>query len=252
MIKPTLVKATGLFAFCLSCTCAYSQLNLSKWQVGVNAGIFIYQGDLTPSPLGSYRTLSPGFGLYVSRILSPSFILRTNLSRGSVKGADAAYSSPWWRKERNFKFSSRVTEISELLVWNILRNNSNEEGRKFSPYLYGGAGVSILKVRRDYSGINMAVFAENNQVMEGLATDMSRKPPSVIPVVPVGAGVEYYLTPKLSLTAETAFRFTFTDYLDGFSQSANPKRKDYYHSHTIGLVYKFGSKNDYDCPAMKY
>ena len=252
MIKPTLIRATGLFALCISCTCAYGQLNLSKWQVGVNAGIFIYQGDLTPSPLGSYRTLSPGFGLYVSRILSPSFILRTNFARGSVKGADGAYASPWWRKERNFKFSSPVTEISELLVWNIFRNNSNEEGRRFSPYLYGGAGVSILKVGRDYSGMNMTVFAENNEVMAGLASDMSRKPPSVIPVMPVGAGVEYYLTPKLSLTAETAFRVTFTDYLDGFSQAANPKRKDYYHSHTIGLVYKFGSKTDYDCPANKY
>lgn len=252
MIKPTLLRGAGLLAFCISCSSAYSQLNLSKWQVGVNAGIFIYQGDLTPSPLGSYRTLSPGFGLYVSRILSPSFILRTNFARGSLKGFDGAYASPWWRKERNFKFSTPVTEISELLVWNILRNNSNEEGYRFSPYVYGGAGVSILKVKRDYSGMNPAVFAENNQVMEGLATDMAKPTPPVSLVLPVGLGVEYYLSPKFALTAETAFRFTFTDYLDGFSQSANPKRKDYYHSHTIGLVYKFGSKNNYDCPANRY
>ncbi|MBK7433119.1 MAG: outer membrane beta-barrel protein [Chitinophagaceae bacterium] len=250
MIKPTLMPVFSLFTLCFSTQLSYSQLNLSKWQVGVNGGVFVYQGDLTPSALGSYRTLSPGFGLYVSRILSPSFILRTNFARGSVKGADAAYASPWWRKERNFKFSSPVTEISELLVWNILRNNGNEEGYRFSPYVYGGAGVSILKVSRDYSGMNPTVFAENTEVMNGLAADMAKRPPRATLVVPLGAGVEYYLTPKISLTAETAFRYTFTDYLDGFSQSANPKRKDYYHSHTVGLVYKFGSKSQYDCPAV--
>lgn len=251
MFKPTLMRAMGLFVFCLCSLSAYTQLNLSKWQVGVNAGIFIYQGDLTPSPLGSYRTLSPGFGLYVSRILSPSFILRTNFARGSIKGADAAYASPWWRKERNFKFSSPVTEISELLVWNILRNNSNEEGYRFSPYVYGGLGLTLLNVKRDYSGMNPTVFAENNEVMSGLATDFSRRTPRAMLSLPAGLGVEYYLTPKIALTAETAFRITFTDYLDGFSKAANPRRKDYYHSHTVGLVYKFGSKNDYDCPVNR-
>jgi hypothetical protein len=252
MNKPTQVLALTFISFCISITPAYTQLNLSKWQVGANAGIFIYQGDLTPSPLGSYRTLSPGFGLYISRILSPSFILRTNLAKGTIRGADAAYLNPWWRRERNFKFSSPVTEISELLVWNIFKNNSNETGRRFSPYLYGGAGVSLLKVNRDYSGMNKAVFDDESDVVAGLAADMARKPPSASLVLPVGIGVEYYFSPKISLTAETAFRYTFTDYLDGFSQAADPKRKDYYHSHTIGLVYKFGEKNQYDCPAMKY
>ncbi len=252
MNKPTTMLVFGCLAFCISINPAYSQLNLSKWQVGANAGIFIYQGDLTPSPLGSYRTLSPGFGLYVSRILSPSFILRTNFAKGTIRGADAVYSHPSWRKERNFKFSSPVTEISELLVWNIFKNNSNETGRRFSPYLYTGAGVSILKINRDYSGFNASYFADEANVTPGLMADISTNPPSTTVVLPIGAGVEYYLTPHISLTAETAFRFTFTDYLDGFSKSANPRKRDYYHTHTIGLVYKFGSKSKYDCRAMKY
>jgi hypothetical protein len=252
MIKPTSMLVITCIAICMGVNQAYSQLNLSKWQIGANAGVFIYQGDLTPSALGSYRTLSPGFGLYISRILSPSLILRTNFAKGKLKGNDAAYSSPWWRKERNFKFSSPVTEISELLVWNILRNNSNEEGYRFSPYVYAGAGVSLLKVNRDYSTMNKSFFGDGGEVAAGLAADMARKPPSATLIIPVGAGVEYYLTPHISLTAETAFRYTFTDYLDGFSQAANPKRKDYYHTHTIGLVYKFTQKSKYDCPVMKY
>lgn len=250
MINSTRVAVVTCIVFTGSIRFATAQLNLSKWQVGINAGIFIYQGDLTPSRMGSYRTLSPGFGLYISRILSPSFILRTNVAKGSIKGNDAAYLNPWWRRERNFSFSSPVTEISEMLVWNIFKNNSNESDRRFSPYLFGGVGVSLLRIQRSYKNINKFIFADGSDVANGLVRDMAVKPPSALFVLPAGAGVEYYLTPHISLTVETNFRFTFTDYLDGFSKSANPDRKDYYHSHTIGLVYKFGKKDPNRCPVV--
>lgn len=32
--------------------------------VGINAGMYVYQGDLTPDPLGSFRTIKPGFSLF--------------------------------------------------------------------------------------------------------------------------------------------------------------------------------------------
>jgi len=230
----------------------YAQLDLSNWQVGINGGIFIYQGDLTPSRFGSYKTMKPGFGLYVSRILSPSFILRTNLSFGKLKGDDAKYDKPEWRQQRNFNFTSPVTEISELLVWNIFRNNSNEVGKRFSPYLFGGAGISFIKVNRDYSNFNAEYFGDESDLPARLAEDIATNTPRRILVLPVGAGVEYYLSPKIALTAETNFRYTFTDYLDGFSKAANSEKKDFYHSHVVGLVYKFGAKNEVGCPVLKY
>ena len=231
---------------------SHAQLNLSNWQIGLNAGAFVYQGDLTPSRFGSYKTLKPGIGLYISRVLSPSLILRTNLALGKLKGDDAKYNDPAWRQQRNFNFTSPVTEISELLVWNILRNNGNEMGKRFSPYLFGGAGISFIKVNRDYSKLNSGYFGDGSYLQSGLMEDLARNPPRSILVLPLGVGVEYYLSPKLALTAETNFRYTTTDYLDGFSRSANPDKKDYYHSHTLGLVYKFGSGNQYGCPVMKY
>lgn len=233
-------------------TFTYAQLNMANWQIGANVGIFIYQGDLTPSRLGSYRTLEPGFGLYISRILSPSFILRTNLARGKLKGNDAAYDKPTWRQQRNFNFTSPVIEISELLVWNILKNNSNEAGRRFSPYLFGGAGVSFLKINRDYSNLNTTFFGDGSDLINGLTTDIAHQLPKKMLILPLGVGVEYYISPAIALTAETNFRYTFTDYLDGFSQAANPARKDSYHSNTLGLVYKFGQKKGLACPEMKY
>lgn len=250
MIKPTPVLALAGFVF-FATSKAYSQLNLSKWQVGANAGVFIYQGDLTPSPVGSYRTPSPGFGLHISRVLSASFLARFNFQQGRLKGDDAAYAYPAWRRDRNFLFTTPVSEFSGLLVWNIFRNTGNKQNRKFSPYVFGGAGVSLLRINRDYSRMNKAIFTSEGQVMDGLAADIAHRTPRALLVLPAGVGVEYNLSEHISLTAETTFRYTFSDYLDGFSQSANPKRKDYYHSHTIGLIYKFTKKNQWDCPAVR-
>ena len=230
---------------------AKAQINLSNWQVGVNGGIFVYQGDLTPSTLGSYKTVKPTLSVYVSRILSPSFLLRTNLALGQLKGDESKYSSPAYRRQRNLSFTTPVTELSELLVWNMFGNSSNEIGNKFSPYIFGGIGVSFLNVKRA-SNLNKSYFANEPTVAIGLAADMRVNPPTAILVVPVGAGIEYYLTPHIALTAETNFRYTRTDYLDGFSKVTNTNKNDFYQSHTVGLVYKFGKKNQLGCPVLKY
>ena len=128
MINSTRVVVVTCIVFTGSIRIATAQLNLSKWQVGVNAGIFIYQGDLTPSPVGSYRTATPNIGVYVSRILNPYFAIRANASFGSLKGDEGSYSKPSWRKLRGLNFSTPVTELTGLLVWNPFGNNNNEIG----------------------------------------------------------------------------------------------------------------------------
>lgn len=250
MYQPNKAGVFTIVALMASIHIANAQLNLDKWQVGINGGVFIYQGDLTPSALGSYKTMQPAVGLYVSRILNPSFILRTNLAFGKLMGADASYKNPAYRRQRNLSFSSPVTEISLLFVWNMFGNNGNQIGNRFSPYVFGGTGVSFLNVSRS-SNLNKTFFANEPNVEIGLAQDLNKTPPKTIYVLPVGAGVEYYLFPNLSVTAETNFRYTFTDYIDGFSRVANSAKNDFYHSHTIGLVFKFNKRNQLDCPVIK-
>ena len=231
----------------------FAQKEERKWQLGINGGLMIYQGDLTPSAFGSYKTATPTVGLYLSRILNPYFAVRANAAFGSLKGDDAKYSNPSWRKLRAFNFSTPVTEISGLLVWNPFGNNNNEIGMRFTPYLLGGAGVSFLNISRDYSKMDSVAFPPSSKQRQGLGVDSVHSlPRSLFDALPLGAGIAYYLSPKFSLTFETIFRYTFTDYLDGFSHAADPKQKDAYHSHTIGLVYRFGKTSQLDCPTMKY
>ena len=228
-----------------------------KWMIGINAGAMIYQGDLTPSAFGSYKTASPVFGFSVARILNPYFALRGNAFFGKLRGDDAVYNNPSWRKSRALNFSTPVTEFSAQVIWNPFGNNSNELGMKVTPYLFGGAGVSFLNIKRDYSKMDTTVFSFNSKTQTGLKQDTGTVPPRSLFVLPAGAGLSFYLSQRWSLNYELSFRYTFTDYLDGFSYVANPKQKDFYHSHTVGLVYRFGgggnnSRDKLGCPQMKY
>ncbi|CAN5695714.1 DUF6089 family protein [soil metagenome] len=241
---------TFLFVFIIVNT-TKAQRDFSKWQIGINGGILVYQGDLSQQDIGSYKTVQPVGGLYISRVLSSSFLLRTNLAIGRLYGNDASNNSPSWRRKRNYAFTTPVAEVSELLVWNMFSNNGNELGQRFSPYMFAGAGISFLNVNRDYSKLDTTYFSSSSKTSNGLAADIARIPPRAVLVLPVGIGTEVYLTPKLSLTLETSFRYTFSDYIDGFSLGANPDTKDYYHSHTIGLLYRFGKGNKLGCPVIK-
>lgn len=218
---------------------------LEKYEIGISAGIFVYQGDLTPSQLGAYNSLQPALQLFVQRRLTPAFSLRAGLAIGKLKGDDAKYSNPDWRKQRNFSFSSPLTEISGLLIWYpVLKKN------KFDPYLFGGVGLSILNIKRDYSAFNSEYFADEPNVLEGLAADSEHQLPKILPVVPVGLGIRYALNNKISLIAESSYRLMRTDYLDGFSRAASTEYGDHYLSHTIGLVFSFGKKAGLDCPPV--
>jgi hypothetical protein len=243
-------QATTLFLFVCITNATYSQF-YSDMSIGLGAGAYIYQGDLTPSRLGSFKT--PAFGLNISVKKPINYFLsaRINMAFTKLKGDESKYSTPDWRQQRNFSFTTPVKEFTALLQWNILGRNYDERG--FMPYLFSGAGVSFVKVKPDYSNLNTAFFGEGSDVANGLAQDIANGTPRKTFTVPIGIGVEKYLSDRFSLSLETGYRFVITDYLDGFSQAANPAKKDHYHSTSVGLIYKFGKKDKgIGCPVVKY
>ena len=218
--------------------------------VGVNAGMYIYQGDLTPQNFGSFKTIQPGFSFFAKKPINHFLAARVHISFAKLKGDDSRYSKPEYRQQRNFNFTTPVKEFSAQLVWNILGKNYEDSG--IMPYLFSGAGVSLVKVKKDYSRMDPTVFGESSDVLNGLAVDNATGTPRALFSVPVGIGAEYPLSPRFSVNIETSYRFIFTDYLDGFSQSANPKLNDHYHSTSAGLIYKFGNKEKgIGCPVVK-
>jgi Domain of unknown function (DUF6089) len=228
----------------------YAQISVPKYEIGAGLSGYVYQGDLTPSRTGSYKTMRLGINLSAARIINRSFMVRLNVAIGGLRGDEAKYNSPEYRKERAFSFRTPLIELAPQLVWNPLGKNYAERG--LSPYVFAGAGVSILKIKRDYSNYNAAYFGDGSDLPARIALDEAASLPRVIPVIPLGAGIRYTLSPSVSLIAESTYRLTFTDYLDGFSQAANPEGKDHYQTITVGGVYRFGGKNTLGCPVVKY
>ena len=235
-------SSTLILVFIIALT-SYSQTGLEKYQFGLTGGVFIYQGDLSPSPIGSYRTPAINLNLFASRLIGPALAIRANLTWGHLRGDDAAYESPEWRKQRAFNFSARIWEISGLAVWYPRGND-----RKFAPYVFGGAGLGLFRINRDWSGFNGEYFSSEPDILQGLSEDLAHKPPRMVPVLPVGLGIQYDISTRWALAGESAYRFSRTDYLDGFSRSANPSLTDHYLSHSIGIVYKPGRRSTLDCP----
>jgi hypothetical protein len=222
-----------------------AQVTQSKYAFGINAGSFIYQGDLTPSAVGSFRTPGLAIGLNASRYLTNKFSVRLDLNFGKLKGADSAYKNPAWRQQRNFAFNTPVTEVIGSVVWDAFGRE-----RKFSPYVFAGLGYSFLRINRDYSRFNTEYFAAEPGTIEGVEQDINHRLPTGLPIVPIGLGIRYRLTNTLSLNTEASYRYISSDYLDGFSHAANADAKDHYYKFSIGLTYSKNNngKGGLDCP----
>jgi opacity protein-like surface antigen len=246
-----LIFRTGIvpFMLCMQGIELHAQSILSKIELGANAGVFIYQGDLTPSRFGSFKTPGLQLGISAGMPLNHFLAARANIAFGKIRGDDAKYDNPEWRQHRNLNFSSPVFEVSGQVVWNIMGDPQNRMG--ITPYLFGGAGLSFLRVRRSAANFDGEYFMNQPALQTGLTADLEQSTPKALLVFPVGAGLRYPLTNKISLNTEAAYRLAFNDYIDGFSKAGNPGRKDHYHSVSVGVLYRIGSPGAVGCPVVR-
>jgi len=226
----------------------FSQKTRLIQEAGINLGSAIYQGDLTPEFAGAFKTPGWTVGLDAAHVFRSSLMGRVNLSAIGLRGSDAVYDNPEWRQQRNLRFTNLLIELNAEMMYNPLNNFDNNRKGVIAPYVFAGVGVAMTNTSRDASGFNAEYFSNEPQTLAGLTTDLNTPAARAVPVIPVGAGLRYNLTPRLVLHADYRYRLTASDYLDGFSQVANPKRADRYHTGTVGILYRFGIGNFLDCP----
>ncbi|MCX8020040.1 MAG: hypothetical protein N2747_06055 [Chitinophagaceae bacterium] len=222
---------------------------LPKWESGGGLSGFIYQGDLTPQHIGSWPSLKTGIHLWISKPINSLLAFRLSGAYGNLRGDEAIYANPEYRGSRAFRFTAKVWEITPQIVLNFHLNSGLIKSKSF--YLHAGAGLAKLNIRRDYSRFNLSHFGSGSEITQGLQADLQQKLPSVRLIIPSGMGIRYQLSPRLSSYAEINYRILFTDYLDGFSQSANPNRDDHYYTITAGLIFSFGKNPLTDCPKTR-
>jgi hypothetical protein len=226
-----------------------AQLVLSNYEIGINAGTLIYQGNLSESVWGYTRNLKPAFGLYGSKSLTEYFSVRANFQYGNIGADESTYASPAYRRHRNLEFSSPVMESSGQLVWDLIGKSYRYDKHTISPYFFIGGGFSLLNINRNWSRFDTTYFNSKSSASKGLGIDTLHEPPHIIPVLPIGMGLRYMIGSQISVNGEFTYRLTTTDYLDGFRYAADPNKHDHYYGFTLGLSYRFGH-DGYSCPKV--
>ena len=220
-----------------------------KYEFGINAGTLIYQGGLSESYLGYFRNLQPAVGINASESLDDYFSFRASITRGEIGADESTYSSPAWRRERNLKFRSSITEFSGQLVWDLFGKTYSLGFHRFSPYFFVGAGLTILNIKRDWSRFNKNYFNSKSSASIGLGIDTLHKLPGVVPVLPVGAGLRYLVSNHIYINAEATYRLTASGYIDGFKYAADPSKNDHYYGVSLGVSYRIG-RSGTSCPKV--
>ena len=160
--------------------------------------------------------------------LSPSFIWRSSINFGVVKGDDKLTKEPF-RSNRNLNFTSMIVEFNQNIQWLIVREKmgnkyglKNIKGRKigaksnaYGIYLTAGIGVFYFNPRSKYLGqaVNLRDLHTEGQGLPG-----GPKQYKLVSLdVPLGIGFRRALSRQWGLTLEFTQHYTFTDYLDDCS-----------------------------------
>jgi outer membrane protein OmpA-like peptidoglycan-associated protein len=232
-------------------------------EIGVAFGAMSYEGDLDRPTLANTKEINFAGGLFVRKHLGDHFAVRGNLLFGKISGKDANFTDPAWRQQRNYKFTSPVTELSGQLEWNILGNHRAytttaledvENGRRYTryttsfkktllPYLFAGGGAITTNPTTNFN----AAWDDTNTSAANMKTDIADGQGAKTRFgVHAGAGINAHLAPNWVLGAELGFRTAFTDYFDGISATANAKKNDWYLFGGLNLAYRLSNNNNKD------
>jgi outer membrane protein OmpA-like peptidoglycan-associated protein len=168
---------------------------------------------------------------------------RLQAAYARLEGGDRHFADPEFSRQRGFAFRSHLAEVSLQLVWEPWGRRRFPRAGGYrsivSPYAFAGWGTAWLSVEPDFGP------HAHDGLQARIAADQQAMPAAPQWTLPFGAGVHLDLNPQASLGLELALTKTFTDYLDGISQSANPEAADWYAYGGLTLTYRW-VRPDYD------
>lgn len=198
------MKKLLLLCVCIGFTFATkAQTEDKKWNIGLNGGIIQYQGDLGRDWYKTDKTMYGFGGISVSRYLWKYLDLSATYSRGTL-----GYNSG---------VTGYKSDFSAVAV--NLRLNLMGPEYVIRPYVFGGVGAILFDRQLNFH---------------------KEKIDSAMPTV--GGGINFRLSPVVSLNFQETFMFTNNDSRDGVVSG----KKDNYLMHTAGLTFNLGSKKDAD------
>jgi hypothetical protein len=177
--------------------------NYGVMKIASSLGTSTYFGDLceTPDCINARIFANLGFNYRFGGRVQ----LRGDLSYYRMSNQDFGGKN----QRRNLSFRSGNPELAVMGVFELFTYNKFFNQRPlFSPYTFVGFGASYISPRARLNGEWYTLPLYNTE-----GVNYSR----VIPVIPLGVGVQIPLSPILDLNFEASYRKTFSDYLDDVS-----------------------------------
>lgn len=203
-------------------------MNAQKTEVGIFAGVATYQGDFVGPDL-TLKDAGVAFGLLTKYNLSNKLAIRAAFNIGNIKGDDNNFDD---NRRRGFSFKSDIFDLSGAVEYSFLSKNRYDDGgtfkKGFSPFIYVGLGIVNANPDVTLADGKELTAEENN------ASTLHF-------MIPIGGGLKFDLTESLTLAADVSLRPTFSDYLDGLSESGNPDQDDWYALGGLTLTYRLNT-----------
>ncbi len=219
---------------------------LIKWgtenlnaEVGLNFGPTFFLGDLgvDPNTVSSYaktindpikKFMKGGYAsIYPNEWLGIRVAIQYTYLEGSDANISAADKASKYRKERNLDFRTNMWEAYtavEFFPTMFFKRNDVEYNPRLRPYIFAGIGAFYFNPQgslTDQNGNKTWHYLKPLHTEgQGFSEYPNRKPYALTQInIPLGGGVKYILTEKVTLGLELLYRKTFTDYIDDVSTS---------------------------------
>jgi hypothetical protein len=189
----------------------FTDLRGQSLSLELHTGVLNYQGDLRQEVF----TLKDGratVGLGLTAELTRRVGVRYLFLAGSVHADDKYNAQPQYYY-RNLDFWSNIREHGVQVVVHAF----NSEQAKINPFLVGGIGFFTFDpYTYDKAGVKhrlQPLSTEGQGVIPGAPEPYRLQERSI----PLGGGIRFTISEKLSISWEISFRYTETDYLDDVS-----------------------------------
>ncbi len=214
IIMKTLGTKLGLFAMAvliLISTKVQSQgLNGPGIKLGVFGNLTEYDGDLVnKSNFYRFKHNKPGFGIYLSERLNPSFTLEQKFQMYTTS----------FKPEVLPEFKAEFINFNLGLRYNFANGYFINESAWVNPFLYVGAGGSNINSNANSGSVNALNIA-------------------------MGAGFMFKLSDKIALETSSILNWPQNDSWDG--ATGIDELNDLSLVHSVGLVFNLGKAKDTD------
>ena len=197
-----------------------------KYSLVAGVSVPFYFGDLCSS-LGC-TTISPGFTIGGGVKLWPRVYFGAEFNYFSLEATDEQ------TENRSYSFTSKNYELLALgryyFVEDIIRKHHDIKKKPKFLKPYGTLGIGLNYLNPTATGIINDTLYDLNEFEE-------QSYPKLILAIPVGIGFQFDVSKRVHVIAEGLYRLTFSDYVDGVSETANKGANDSYMSFNLKVQY---------------